>query len=218
MGKLQTILLVLLGSWNAFAGPSQIGRQAAARYLTAVPVDDQEDSGAPSVHPTKHSSRDDDDLRRVLMLGIGTYVGSQSYQWKGSGKRESVGRANYGVTYLIDKWKAFDMNLRVDYFEYKIDDDHPTKLSFLPLLTFPSADKNFPLYFGLGAGVGIFFQQIPEQSNISIDYELVAGARFQDLFQNFGFFFELAMKNHLLLLSSGQLNGTTLNVGGVFTF
>ena len=111
-----------------------------------------------------------------------------------------------------------DLNLRFDFNEYQLDSDRATKLSLLPLLTFPPASSHFPLYFGLGAGLGIFFQQIPDESNISFDYQLVAGARFADLIENFGVFVEFGLKNHLQVLSDGQFNGTALTTGAVFTF
>lgn len=199
---------------NAWAaGQPLVGRKAASRYF-------QKDSD----QVRKPAQLDESGGggagggEQLLMLSLGTYIGSKSYQWKGSDSRDNVGRTSYGVTYLFDHWGSMDVNLRVDFNEYRMDDDRLTKMSILPLITFPPASARFPLYFGIGAGLGVFFKQIPEESNLSFDYQLVAGARFMDLFENFGFFFELGMKNHLHLLSDGQLNGSTLTAGAVFSF
>ena len=183
----------------------KVGRRAAARYF------EKNDAA-----PRKPAAAESDD--QLLMIGVGTYIGSKSYGWKGADTRDNIGRANYGLTYLFDHWHGMDVNLRADFAEFKLDDDQYQKLSLLPLLTFPGSFSRFPLYFGLGAGLGVFFKQAPGYSNLSLDYQLVAGARFMDLFENFGFFFEFAMKNHLHILSGGQFNGNAITAGGVFSF
>jgi hypothetical protein len=152
------------------------------------------------------------------MLHIGGYSSSTSYAWKDSTKRNGVGKATYGLTYLLDQWGGMDVNLRFDFNEYKIDDERASKLSIIPLLTFPKAETKFPLYFGLGAGAGVFFTQLQDESNLSLDYQLLLGARFIDLYQNLGAFIEFGLKNHLHLLSDGQFNGMATSVGAVFTF
>lgn len=196
-----------------------VGKKAADKYFGRSP--------AAAVDVTEaDSSSDDRESRRfsggggeeMMMLSLGTFLNSTSYNWKGSDKREDIGRLSYGVTYLFDRWSKLDTNLRMDFNEFKLDDQRALKLSLMPLWTFPAAESRFPIYFGFGMGLGVFFQQVPEESNLSFDYQLVAGARFMDLFENFGFFVEAALKNHLHLLSDGQFNGTALTAGAVFTF
>lgn len=206
------ILVLALG----FAVPSlaqdgqpKVGRKAASKYF--------EKDVAPERRPSAQGSGSGPS-ERLLMLAVGTHLNSTSYAWKGGDKRTEIGRASYGVTYLLDEYWGMDLNLRVDFNEYKLDEVRATKFSVLPLLTFPRMETRFPLYFGFGAGGGVFFQQVEQESSLAFDYQLVAGARFLDMFNNFGFFVELAMKNHLHILSDGQLNGSTLTVGGVFTF
>jgi hypothetical protein len=53
---------------------------------------------------------------------------------------------------------------------------------------------------------------------LSFDYQLIAGVRFTNLSGRFGLFFEYGLKNHLHLLSDGQVNGTFLSGGAVFSF
>jgi hypothetical protein len=59
---------------------------------------------------------------------------------------------------------------------------------------------------------------VDQESNISLDYQLVTGLRFPDLFENAGFVMEFGMKNHLHILSDGQLNATALSIGAIFSF
>jgi hypothetical protein len=154
----------------------------------------------------------------MLMLHVGRYMDSEAYSWAPNPSVTGVGQGNFGLTYLYDQWHGMDLNIRVDYTEYDVTGTRATKLSFLPLITFPRTDTRFPLYFGIGMGPGIFMQQVKNKSNISFDYQLAVGLRFLDLLPGVGAFIEFGMKNHLHVLSEGQLNGTTFTFGPVFTF
>jgi len=204
------------GAFAQNAEKPKVGRKAAEKYF------EKEVTADPTHRSQRGANRvpaeEGEDRERLLMLSVGTHLNSTSYAWKGSDKRTEVGRSSYGVTYMFDDYYGMDFNLRLDFNEYKLDEIRATKFSILPLLTFPKMETRFPLYFGFGLGLGVFFQQVEQESSLALDYQLLGGARFMDLFDNFGFFIELAMKNHLHLLSDGQLNGTTLTVGGVFTF
>lgn len=185
-----------------------VGRKAAAKYFAKA--DPKRDVAA---EKEKNSS----DMG-LLMIHLGGYSSSTSYAWKDNNKRTGVGKASYGITYLFDEWGGMDMNLRFDFNEYQIDDERASKLSVLPLFTFPRAEKKFPLYFGFGAGPGVFFTQLQDESNLSLDYQLVLGFRMLDLVENAGGFIEFGLKNHLHLLSDGQFNGMPLTLGVAFTF
>jgi hypothetical protein len=212
MGKVSFISLmtmVFLSQLTWAAGPApKVGRRAAAKYFSDAPPSRE-------VASTEDSSSDVDGL---LMLHVGGYSSSTSYAWKDSNKRTGVGKATYGVTYLFDQWGGLDVNVRFDFNEYKVDEESATKLSVMPLWTFPRAQTKFPLYFGFGAGAGVFFTQLQDESNLSLDYQLVLGIRMIDLYENLGAFVEFGMKNHIHVLSDGQFNGMPLSAGAVFTF
>lgn len=206
------VLLVCSSFQEALAQTPKVGRRAAAKYFAA------DQNLEPRELETKRAPVRARQGDRFLMMSLGMFTGSKSYAWKGSGTIDNPGRWSYGITYLFEEWQGMDMNIRFDFNEYNLNDARATKLSLLPLVTFPEASSGFPLYFGAGAGLGVFFQQLPDESNLSFDYQLVAGARFMNLLDNGGFFFEFGMKNHLHLLSDGQFNGTALTTGAVFTF
>jgi hypothetical protein len=88
----------------------------------------------------------------------------------------------------------------------------------MPIIAFPDARSNFPLYFGVGAGLGIFFEQIGDESDLSFDYAVITGLRFPDLFPWGGLILETGLKGQVNLLSSGQHDGVFLSVGTVFIF
>jgi len=197
-------------------GQSQpvVGRKAAEKYFQRNPKSTEDYQ---ELEPRARRSDQPFSGFEVLMLNLGSFVGSDSYFW-GPRHFTNVGRANYGVTYLFDQWHGLDRHVRVEFAEFKIEDRIPRKISILPLITFPRAETKFPLYFGFGAGIGVLFNQLRAESDLSFDYQLVGGLRFLDVFNQIGFFAEFAMKNHLFILSDGQLNGTALNTGVVFTF
>jgi hypothetical protein len=207
---------LLLGFQSlAFADdtPPRVGRGAAAKYFGKKNQDEEEKPQSSEVSgPVDH----------FLAIHFGKMMGSTSWDWGTQSKQTDVGDFTAGVTYRIGEWRnSMDMNLRLDFIQYNIIGDgetHPLKLSILPLITFPDATSKFPLYFGFGMGPGVFFRQTDGEATISLDYQLIVGARFFDVYENAGFFLETGLKNHLQLWNSGQFNGTFLAAGAVFTF
>lgn len=188
---------------NGTTEVKEVGRGAAAKYL--------------SKESAETSSRSSSNSNYLYILA-GPYINSASYAWKGSDKRTGIAKNSYGVTYLFDQWHNIDVNIRADFNDFIVDDERLLKMSLMPLWTLPLVETRFPLYFGLGAGLGIFFKQVDEESNLSFDYQLVMGIRVPDLLENVGPVIEFGMKNHIHLVSDGQLNATVLTVGAIFSF
>lgn len=211
--KLTFIGLVFFLSFPVEA-QNPVGRKAAEKFFQRSPQKEGEYQSFETNEPIVNSTRGGE---QILMLNLGSYVGSKSYLW-GESTQENIGRANYGLTYLLDQWKKMDQFIRIEFSEFRLYDHSPRKLTFLPLMTFPRADSSFPLYFGFGAGVGVFFEQLSGESELSIDYQLVAGVRYFNVFETTGVFAEIAMKNHVFVFSNGQFNGTALNIGALFKF
>lgn len=200
-----TILVIPLFFSNFSKAESQprVGRQAAQKYF------ENRSPSSSSSGPSDH----------FLALHFGRYMNSQAYEWGERGKQEDIGENTIGLTYRVGEWEnSMDLNLRIDFNEYKIGEERPLKMTLMPLLTFPDASSRFPLYFGFGAGLGVFFKQLQDESTIAFDYQLLMGARFFNVYENTGFFIETGLKNHLQILTSGQFNGTFLSAGAVFTF
>jgi hypothetical protein len=151
-----------------------------------------------------------------LALHIGTFFTDQSYKW-GDGDQKNTGKLNGGVTYRLGEWvNSMDVSIRIEYTNYSFDNGTAKQLSFGPLLTFPDANSHFPLYFGGGVGAGLFIEQLHDKTPISLDWQVVAGVRFLNVFDQIGFMVETGLKNHILF--EGQFNGVFINVGSVFAF
>lgn len=198
---------------EAPAKTDRVGTKAAAKYFESKP------------NKSASSSSADSDRSHFLALHLGLFLSSDAYKWgvdhngQNSDHANDPGKLSLGVTYRMGEWTdSMDLNLRVDFQTYELFRDKPFKMSVMPLITFPDSSSQFPLYFGGGIGPGIFFKQVSQESSLSIDYQLLAGARLFDLIENTGFFLEFGLKNHLLLLSDGQFNGVFLAGGAIFTF
>lgn len=155
---------------------------------------------------------------RYLALHIGRMFADQSYKW-GDEDQKNLGGLNAGVTYRLGEWvNSMDFAMRMEYTNYSLYEGQARKVSLGGLVTFPDSNSRFPLYFGGGLGLGMFVKQLEGESVLALDYQLIGGARFLNVYENLGFMVEAGIKNHLLLLSYGQYNGVFINVGTVFAF
>ncbi len=215
------VLCLLLASSQAFAQMVEVqdnnetpatGQAKAREYFEKRPAN------KPAAATYRRPASEGGATPRYLALHVGSFFDSQAYKW-GHYNQDDKAKLNVGVTYRIGEWvNSMDLALRIDYTTYEFHEGAARKLSFNFLVTFPDANSRFPLYFGAGLGPGFFIKQIDEESVLALDYSLVAGARFLDVFENVGFMVETGLKNHLLLLSDGQFNGVFFNVGTVFAF
>lgn len=217
MRQIYSTLFILAATSVSYASDPVVGREAAQKYFQKTDDVSYESNGGDAVFGNRGAASQGTD--KYLALHYGRYMSSESYSWDRKGNTDDVGKNQFGLTYKVsDAYDSLDVAIRVDYLEYDLTESKPTKLSFLPIITFPQASSRFPLYFGMGAGLGVFLKQESGKSAVSFDYQLFAGARFFNVFENTGFFIEAGLKNHLNLLSTGQFNGTYLASGLVFTF
>ena len=205
--------ILCLCCWVAFgvsvptlAETPRVGRAAASKYFK---------SSAPQ---TRAAATRSEDFSNALWIHLGKAMNSTSYSWEKQGKEEGVATNSFGVSYVFDELAALDLVFRADVNEYALSESKASKLSLMPVVSFPRVETRFPLYFGLGAGLGVYFQQLASKSQIALDYQLFAGVRFLDLSPGVGVFLEYGLKNHVHLLSEGQLNGSYLSLGPYFTF
>lgn len=156
---------------------------------------------------------------RYLGLHLGSFLSSEGFKWGDRSRNDGLGNLNAGVTYRMGEWiGSMDLMIRADFQTYTVDGQSPLKMSLVPMVMFPDVASGFPLYFGAGIGPGIFFKQLSGESAISLDYQLVAGARVLEVVESTGFTIETGLKNHVHLLSDGQFNGFFVALGVNFVF
>lgn len=206
-----------LGRDEAPPAESNIGKKAAARYFAERSkggASGSEEGDESNRNPAGASSK----KARYLGLHLGAYTDENAYKWGGKDNKD-MGQLTAGVTYRMGEWvNSMDLLLRVDFNSYKFREGNVLKMSLMPVITFPDANSEFPLYFGGGAGVGVFFKQIADESPLSFDYQLLMGVRVFRLFGDTGLTFETGLKNHVHLMSDGQYNGVFVALGTVFNF
>ncbi len=211
-----TAFLLVLFQINPLWGASapKVGRDAAAKYFQKK---GQEYRGVAeeSAEFTVDSGTD----HRYMTFGGSVFTNSNSYDWGKSGEETDVGKWGIDMTYRLSQYNnLLDYALRVSYIDYTAVSRRANKLSFLYSAMLPDAHSKFPLYFGAAAGAGIFLTQLQDESPLSLDYQVFMGLRFFDLFDNSGFYIESGLKNHIQLTTNGQLNGTYIGAGAVFSF
>lgn len=190
-------------------GTTQVGPKAAENYFIK-----RKEKEAP------RAVASDGGGDRFMSLHVGTFMNDKAYRWGTKKRAEDVGKGFLGVTYRVGEWKSsMDLFFRAELMSYDVDTEDPVKLSVMPIIAFPDVRSSFPVYFGAGLGAGVFFKQAGSESDLSLDYALIVGGRFQGLFDSSaGLFIESGLKGHILLLSSGQQDGVYLSAGGIFEF
>ncbi len=182
------------------------GRRAAEKYINTE---------AESTPASRYSSGD----AHFLSLILGGYVDSKAQRWGNDSSIEDAGGFTGGFTYRMGEWlNSTDFAIRVNMQRYDIEDANPLKLSLMPVFLIPDARAEFPLYFGAGAGLGVFLEQEGNESALSFDFSILAGVRFFDIYKNVGALLEVGLDSHFHLLSDGQYTGTYIAIGTVFTF
>lgn len=211
--KLLFTLPFVVFSLCAFANAPKVGRNAAAKYFQRNPS--QVDSSS-QYSATDNGGGSGD---HYLTFGGGAFTKSDSYSWGQSGKETNAAKWGLDMSYKLSSYNSLlDYSLRASYQEYEPAGKKASKLIFMYGVTLPDANSRFPLYFGAALGGGVFLTQIPNESPVTLDYQIYLGMRLFDVFERTGFYLEGGLKNHLQLTADGQLNGTYVSTGAVFTF
>ena len=212
--KLLFILPFVVFSLPVSANAPKVGRSAAAKYFQRNPSSEE---SASSNYSTSESSLGSGE--HYLSFGGGLFTKSNSYSWGQNGKEINAAKWGLDMSYKLSTYNSLlDNSLRVSYQEYEPLGLNASKLSFLYGVTLPDANSRFPLYFGAALGGGVFLTQIPNESPLTLDYQLYLGMRLFDVFERTGFYLEGGLKNHLQLTADGQLSGTYVSTGAVFAF
>ncbi|MEZ4871569.1 MAG: hypothetical protein R2827_04835 [Bdellovibrionales bacterium] len=201
--------IFIFNSMETALAAAEVGKKAADRYFI-------ERNSSPQVRARKQRARLQN--AHYLSLHLGGFIEDDAYVW-GKGDEVNVGEMNFGISYQFGEWvNSTDLLMRIDFTSFSLSEGESTKMSIMPIVTFPDAKSGFPLYFGAGIGAGVFFKQIRGESSLSIDYQMLAGARFFDVFDNVGITIETGLKNHVHIFSDGQFNSSFVQAGTVFVF
>ncbi len=160
------------------------------------------------------------DRRTKNHIHMSGFLNSTSHSWGSDGRAEDMGRFNFGLTHFRgpSEWIG-DVAIRTEFTTYRVGERQPVKLAALPMLFYPEWTDEFPIYFGLGVGLGIMFNAPKNESAFTFEYQVSLGLKFDKLFSSYegwGFFLEGGIKNHLSLLSKGEFDGEYIAAGVSF--
>ena len=210
---------ILVDEGSESAPRPRVGKGAAADYFKAREEHREAANGRSERRSTERQPDSSASAGRYLTIHMGSFISDKAYRWGANSHDTNVGSGLFGVTYRVGEWKSsMDLLVRAELMSYSVDGQHPVKLAFMPIVAFPDSRSDFPLYFGAGAGGGIFFKQLADSSDLSIDYSVLIGARFLHVLGDAGLFVETGIKGQFFLLSEGQQQGVYLLAGGAFVF
>ena len=93
--------------------------------------------------------------------------------------------------------KLGNFQVRTSLMISELQNDKEISLELTPLFTFPEIQTGFPIYFGLGLGLGFYpFYIIEKKPSFSIHSPFLIGLRFFELYSNLGAGAELDLRVH----------------------
>lgn len=208
-----------LVTFNASAEAPKVGKKAAAKYFQAQNKSGgaAEDTSYVPRKPAAVQTLDSSD--HYLTVSLGKMTSSDAYKWGQDSKETDVGGMLFDLTYRLTMDESlYDQGVRISYADFTPAGQRAQKLSFMYAMLLPDAGSQFPLYFGLAAGPGVFMKQLSGESSLTLDYQLLLGLRLFNVFNKSGFSLEGGLRNHLQLTSDGQFNSVYVSAGAVFTF
>ena len=200
---------------DSHADSVRTGKAAARSYFVAREEHEKAVRDGLDREPNSVSDSGSD---HYLMVGFGTFLDDKAWAW-GSPHENNVGSMMFNVTYRVSEWpNSMDLWFRAEYLTYNLTNGEAGQLGMMPIVVFPDARSNFPMYFGGGLGPGVFLRQISGSGDLALNYTVIAGVRFPNLFPRGGLFMESGYKGLVNLMSQGQQQGVYLTAGGVFVF
>lgn len=211
--------LTQLSSLPVLAEAPKVGKKAAAKYFQANNKGGAsgEDAALVGRKPAAIETLESGD--HYLTVSLGKMTQSDAYNWGLDTKETDVGGMVFDLTYRLTMDEAlYDQGVRISYADFTPAGQRAQKLSFMYVMLLPDAGSQFPLYFGLAMGPGVFMKQLSNESALTLDYQLLLGLRLFNIFNKSGFSIEGGLRNHLQLTSDGQFNSVYATAGAVFTF
>ena len=90
-----------------------------------------------------------------------------------------------------------DIGLRLSIFSTKLERQRAVLLEITPRISVPEIQTAFPLYIGLGAGLGFYPHYIVRKiPSLSVSGQVFTGLRLVELYHNLGFSGELNLRIH----------------------
>lgn len=126
----------------------------------------------------------------------------------------------FGLNQRIKEFPTIgDLNLQVGVESIQLKSHRSFVVEVNPRFTLPDVRSGFPLYIGLGGGVGIFPRHLVKKiPALSVNLQTFAGVRLLDLYYNLGFMAEATAKVQIPLSDMTVYLELLASLGIVFSF
>ena len=139
-----------------------------------------------------------DSLSSHYTRSISIYSGLSFYRESSVKSLPSLSSVVFGFNQKAREIKDFgDLNIQFSFSSLQLDRQKALLLEVMPQLSFPEMRSAFPIYLGLGIGLGFYPRNIiRKKPSLSLSGEFFAGLRFLNLYHNLGFSSEINLRMH----------------------
>ncbi len=112
-----------------------------------------------------------------------------------------------------------DLNLQWSVFSTRLERHRVFFLEVTPRISFPEVQAAFPLYIGLGAGVGFYPRYLVRKvASVSLNGQVFMGFRLLELYHNLGFSSEINLKMYHPFSETSNYLDVLCQMGLIFSF
>lgn len=112
-----------------------------------------------------------------------------------------------------------DFNLKTELQNFRLTTGRATQINITPVFSLPESENGFPVYVGLGAGLGFYpYHILKGNPFFSLNTQFFTGLRLTNLYENLGLHVELALYMHIPFQDKRLYMDTIASLGVIFSF
>lgn len=112
-----------------------------------------------------------------------------------------------------------DFGLKAEIQSLRLKTGRATQINVTPVFSLPDEASGFPVYVGLGGGIGFYpYFILDSKPSLSVNFQLFTGIRLADLYENLGINGELTLHAHIPFREERLYMETIVSLGLVFSF
>ena len=112
-----------------------------------------------------------------------------------------------------------DFSLKTELQNFRLTTGRATQINITPVFSLPEGGNGFPVYVGLGAGLGFYpYHILKGNPFFSLNTQFFVGLRLANLYKNLGLHAELALYMHIPFQDNRLYMDTIASLGVMFSF
>ena len=152
----------------------------------------------------------------VLYLGSSLYSDSSEKNYKPNAFSSWIIGFQQQIKEVPDMG---DFNLKAELQNFRLNKDRATQINITPIFSLPEIENGFPVYVGLGAGMGFYpYLILRNKPFLSLNAQFFVGLRLINFYKNLGLNAELLLHIHRPFLDNRLYMNTMGNLGVIFSF